>query len=42
MRSQSKSSYNEGNKQEKHVTDFAKKKTFVNEKKVNRACDQKT
>ena len=32
MRSQSESSYNEGNKQEKHVSDFAKK-TFVNKKK---------
>ena len=41
MRSQSKSSYNEGNKQEKHVSDFAKK-SLVNEKKVIRSCDQKT
>ena len=41
MRSQSESSFNEGNKQEKHVSDFAKKK-FVNRKKVNRACDQRT
>ena len=42
MRSQSESSFNEGNKQEKHVSDFAKKKPFVNKKKVIRACDQKT
>ena len=32
MRSQSESSYNEGNKQEKHVSDFAEKK-IVKKKK---------
>ena len=36
MRSQSECSFNEGNKQEKHVSDFAEKKVSLS------ACDQKT
>ena len=33
MRSQSESSFNEGNKQEKHVSDFAKKNLSLTKKK---------